>query len=483
MRVVIVGAGTVGIQIARHLIAENRDVILIEKNPETARIADNELDCLVINEDGSRPETLRMARAGQADWFLALTGSDSVNIVACGLVSAEAERPKTIARVETPFYSALSSSQQEAFGLDILVNPALEAARAIIQIMDTGFAESVVPLHDGALQLRMVPASSFPASVGKTLAEVRRESQSIYLVAAIVRNSRILVPRGDTRIEKGDRLYILGEPEALDVFLGKVEGLADEARRILLVGASRITERLLSLMTDAKTTRTSRTGGSSGTGGRFSDFRNYIAQRLFPGKIDITLVEPSADEGKRFAQLYQSIQVIHGDPQEEGVLESCGVGKSDLCIAATESQPLNIVTAELSKALGAKKSISIVTGDRYLVLGPQLGIDAYVSSNDAVVSAVLEAVRKAHIKTIFSFYEDEVEIVELAISDASPVTGKKLMEIVLPVDVLVAFVIQGDRIIVPTGQTVLQGGDIIALVSGKRSIAALEAIFGDRDGI
>lgn len=480
MRVVIVGAGTVGIQIARHLIAENRDVILIEKNPETARIADNELDCLVINEDGSRPETLRMARAEQADWFLALTGSDSVNIVACGLVSAEAERPKTIARVETPFYSALSSSQQEAFGLDILVNPALEAARAIIQIMDTGFAESVVPLHDGALQLRMVPASSFPASVGKTLAEVRRESQSIYLVAAIVRNSRILVPRGDTRIEKGDRLYILGEPEALDVFLGKVEGLADEARRILLVGASRITERLLSLMTDAKTTRTSRTGG---TGGRFSDFRDYIAHRFFPGKIDIRLVELSADEGKRFAQLYQSIQVIHGDPQEEGVLESCGVGKSDLCIAATESQPLNIVTAELSKALGAKKSISIVTGDRYLVLGPQLGIDAYVSSNDAVVSAVLEAVRKAHIKTIFSFYEDEVEIVELAISDASPVTGKKLMEIVLPVDVLVAFVIQGDCIIVPMGQTVLQGGDIIALVSGKRSIAALEAIFGDRDGI
>src|SRR5574344_1863793 len=89
MRVVIVGAGMIGIHIARELIEEKRDAVIIEKNPEIARMVENQLDCLVIHDDGTRPETLRQGGTSSADWFIALTGSDSVNIVACGLVAAE----------------------------------------------------------------------------------------------------------------------------------------------------------------------------------------------------------------------------------------------------------------------------------------------------------------------------------------------------------------------------------------------------------
>lgn len=135
MRVVIIGAGMIGIHIARELIDEKRDVILVEKDAEVARIAGNELDCLVINEDGSRPETLRKAGAAKAAWFLALTGSDEVNILACGLVAAESKEVRTLARVENPFYSSLSSAQREAFGLDVIVDPAMETADAIARII------------------------------------------------------------------------------------------------------------------------------------------------------------------------------------------------------------------------------------------------------------------------------------------------------------------------------------------------------------
>ncbi len=124
----------IGIHIARELIEEKRDVVIIEKNPDIARRVDNELDCLVINEDGSQPETLRKAGASVSSWFIALTGSDEVNIVACGLVSAESPSVRTIARVESPFYTSLSTAQQKTFGLDVLINPAMEAARSIIRI-------------------------------------------------------------------------------------------------------------------------------------------------------------------------------------------------------------------------------------------------------------------------------------------------------------------------------------------------------------
>jgi len=468
MRIVILGAGTVGVQIARELIEEKRDVVLIEKNSEIARMADNQLDCLVINEDGSRPETLRKAQAGKADWFLALTGSDAVNIVACGLVASESPGTRTIARVETPFYSTLSEVQRKTFGLDILINPAMEAARALTRIIDEGFAEHVIPLHEGALQMRMVDATHLHGYAGKTLGEIRQSSQKHFLVAAVVRGGAIIVPKGDCRIYETDRLYVLGQPASLDELLGPVAGIDDVARRILILGASRIAERLIECLVERRTVR------SRGV--------EALVHHLLRRKMDITLIDSSESDCKRLAQLFQEITINRGDCAEEGVLESSGVTRADLFIGATDSQSKNIITAQLAKVLGAKKSIAMTINHRFLPVGPTLAVDSYLCANDAVVATVLETVRKAHIRTIHAFYEDTVEIVELVVDATSPVNGQNLREIELPREVLVAFVQKSGEFIVPTGETVLSGGDQIGLVTPKNSIAVLEQIFGGSDG-
>lgn len=468
MRVVLLGAGSVGIQIARELIDEKRDVVIIEKDSELARVADNELDCLVLNEDGSRPEVLRKAQTDTADWFIALTGSDAVNIVACGLVASESPKTRTIARVETPFYTALSLVQKKTFGLDILVNPAMEAARALAQIIAEGFAEQVTPLHDGALQLRMVHAAKLEGFSGRTLGEIRQSSLKHYLVAAIVRDKAIIVPKGDSRIHAEDRLYILGTPDSLNSLLGTVEGLASIPRNIIVLGASRISERLIGLLLDANN------GLHRGLGS--------IIHKIFRKKSSITLLDSSEVECKRFAKMFQDIQIINGDCAEEGVLEHTGIAQADLFVAATDSQSKNIITAQLAKVLGAKKSMAITVNHRFLPLGPDMDVDSYVCANDSVAARILEIVRKGHIRTIYSFYEDSVEIVELQISPYSPVQSKSLLEIELPRQVLVAFVQKNSEFIVPTGSTILNSGDMIGLITPKDRIRELEQVFGEKDG-
>ncbi len=468
MRIVILGAGSVGIHIARELIEEKRDVVIIEKDPELARIADNELDCLVLNEDGSRPETLRMAQTATADWFIALTGSDAVNIVACGLVAAETSRTKTIARVETPFYSALSEVQRRTFGLDHLVNPAMEASRTLTRIIAEGFAEHVIPLHEGALQLRMIVAGAGNDFAGKTMKELRERSDKHFLVTAIIREGTLLVPKGDTRLNEGERFYILGQPDSLDTLFGKVEGLQDHARKIVILGATRIAERLVECLLEGQRTDSNLR----------SFFGSLVNGKLFRRKLDITLIDLSEEECRRIGKVFPDIDVVCGDSGDEGFLESVGVKTADLFVGATDSQTKNIITAQLAKVLGARKSMAFTLNHRFLPLGPGLDVDSYVCANDAVVSTVLATVRKAHIRTIHAFYEDTVEIVELAIDPASPVLGKALRDLVLPKDVLVAFIQQMNRFIVPSGDTALSGGDIIGLVAPKRAIAALELIFG-----
>lgn len=476
MKVIIVGAGMIGIHIAKELIEETRDVVIIEKDADAARRAAEELDCLVINEDGSKPETLRKAGAGSAGWFLALTGSDEVNIVACGLVSAEEKRVKTLARIENPFYSALSKVQMQAFGIDVIVSPAAEAADAINHFVNEGFAEDVIPLHDGSLQLRLVEANKIKEYAGKALRDAqpllnaklfkdrsfKKSADSALLAAAVFRDNSLIVPGGDTVIEEEDAVYLLGTPDIMDQLLGPIDGIKTNAKRILVVGATKTVERFAAQFSD-KT-------------------RQGFWGRLIGRKCHITVLEAQTDSAKRLARAHQEIEVIQGDSAEEGALEAAGVAKSDLVVCATEQQSYNILTAQLAKTLGAKKSLALISNDRYLPLAGRLDIDAFISIKAVVAASILKIVRRGNIRTIYRFFEDDVELVELKIKKGSEVTGHSLKEISLPKDVLVAFVIRNKAITVPNGDTILEKEDIIGIVSRKKSIAGLESIFGGSDG-
>jgi len=159
------------------------------------------------------------------------------------------------------------------------------------------------------------------------------------------------------------------------------------------------------------------------------------------------------------------------------------IQKADLVITATESQTFNILTAQLVKSLGAKKAIAITLNDRYLNLAGELTVDALISVKNAAAASILSLIRRGHIKTIHSFYEADVEIVELTLDKNSHAIGKSLKELALPRGTLVAFVINKHTVTVPTGDTMLHDGDTVALVVRKNAITKLEAVFGGSVGI
>lgn len=452
----------IGLHIARELIEERRDIVIVEKDPEVARRASNDLDCMVLNEDGSRPETLRLAGAADADWFLAMTGTDEVNIVACGLVAAECPKVRTAARVANPFYSSLSKAQREAFGLDVIVSPTAEAADAVDRFIREGFAEAILPLHDGRLQLRAIEAGSLPGLAGSTLAEFRKGAGADLLVAAVVRDKGLVIPRGDFTVEESDSLYMLGTPESLDARCGKVEGLKSTAKKVTIIGATGVCERIIEkLLAQSK--------------------RKGLAA-FFGPKRRITVLDSSPDATKRLARRFEDIEIVLGDSSDEGLLEQAGIDKSDLVICATASQSFNMITAQLVKTLGARKSVAITLNDRYSALAAYLDVDALLSMKDVVSQAVLAMVRRGNIRTIHQFYEDNVELVELRVSAESPVNGLELAKTDMPKGVLAAYVIKGEELVVPTGATRLEGGDYVGIVSRKGDIPDLEGVFGGLGG-
>lgn len=458
----ILGAGMIGSHLAREMIDEKRDVVMVEKDAELARVAANELDCLVLHEDGTRPEALKKAGVDSASWFLALTGSDEVNIVSCGIASSMREGLRTVARAENPFYSALSRAQRDALGLDVILNPDLEVADNVARIMESGFAEDVVPLHEGKLQLRRVMAPA--AFIGRQLSEIKTVAARSFLVGAVVSGGRFEIPSGETIVKEGDFVYLLGSPGDLDAVIGPVAELGISARKVLIVGATGPAERLIERLMER------RKAGQRGL------------SRILGRRLSLGLIESSRELAKLIGRAFPDVAVTQADSSEEGVLEACGIAKTDLFVAATPSQTFNIMTAHVAKNLGASKSIAIAMNERYSAFSSGFDVDALVNVKNATAASVLELIRKAHIRTIHSFFEDDVEIVELTVGRDSPAAGKAIKDLGLNRGILVAFAIREGKITVPSGGTVVSGRDTLGFIVRKSAIGRIEEAFGSDGG-
>ena len=169
MNVVILGAGRVGWQLARQLISEGKEVTIIEKNPEEARRAADRLGCRVITGEGNSVPVLRKAGIEQADFFVSVTESDEINMIACSLVAAEYSEPVTVARVRNVAYSASRMVRQRLYGIDHIINPEIEAARAVIRSLERGAVGTVNPFSESGLTMTSITVDSGCSLAGRLL--------------------------------------------------------------------------------------------------------------------------------------------------------------------------------------------------------------------------------------------------------------------------------------------------------------------------
>ena len=153
MKIIIVGAGFTGTQLARRLIQEKNDVVLIERDEDTARHVSNRLDCLVIPGNGNNLAALKEAGIAKANALVMLTESDEVNMITCSLVDSVYPDVIKIARVRNAEYYAdlpeeLINSENPIYGIDFMIQPDQEAASAIVNAVEHGAVTEVLEFED-----------------------------------------------------------------------------------------------------------------------------------------------------------------------------------------------------------------------------------------------------------------------------------------------------------------------------------------------
>jgi trk system potassium uptake protein TrkA len=209
MFVFIAGGGRTGAQLASQLLAQNYQVRLIEHRRELLARLHHELPTEVIYEGvASDPAVLKQAGLEKANVMVACTNDDATNLVLCYLARTMFKINRTVARINNPRNAWLFD---KAFHVDESVNNADVMAHLIQEEMSLGDMMTLLKIRRGRYAVVEEKVPSGAKAIGTPLKDLGLPDQCV--IAAIIRNGQITLPRGTTQLEPGDEVLAITDTE------------------------------------------------------------------------------------------------------------------------------------------------------------------------------------------------------------------------------------------------------------------------------
>lgn len=445
MKVIIIGAGKVGFSMAELLSNENHDVVVIEQSPERQQVMEETLDIQVIGGSGSSTSVLESAGARDADMLLAVTEFDELNMVAC-LLAKKYGVKTTVARVRNPEYLEVKSfSLNDTMGIDLIINPERVTAQEIVQIARNPEALNVDYYADGKVQLMELEINEASPVKGKQIKELATSVP--YNIVSIARKHQMLVPGGEDTLEAGDHIHVVAQTADMK----KVEKLLGfHSRRIEQV--------------------TILGGGRTGY---------YVAQILEEQRppITIKIIERNRQRASQIANKLSHTLVIHGDGSDYQLLEEEHVSASDLFVAVTDDDKINLLCSVIARNLGVRKTVCQVKRTDVMPLVEQIGIDTILSPRLLTAGAILKYIRVGDIISVTVVGEERAEMLELLAQPGAMVVDKELRQINLPSGSVIGAVARENRVIIPDGRFKIRAQDRMMVFCLPKSIHKVERLF------
>ena len=212
MRVAIAGAGSGGTAIARDLHAAGHDVLVLEQDPELVERRRAELDVTWLAADACEVSSLDAAGLATVDVVVAATGDDEDNLVISLLAKQEFAVPRVVARVNNSKNQWLFN---ESWGVDVSVSTPQLLTALVEEAVSVGALVRLLQFQGGTAPLVEITLAEDSPSAGMAIADIGVPRDAT--VVAVVRDDRLVVPRGDTVLQVGDEVLLLVTAEAEDV--------------------------------------------------------------------------------------------------------------------------------------------------------------------------------------------------------------------------------------------------------------------------
>ena len=203
----------------------------------------------------------------------------------------------------------------------------------------------------------------------------------------------------------------------------------------------------------------------------------YLSKTLVAEGHEVLLIEQDKREVDRLSEELGEV-VVRGDASEMRTMKEAGMQRADVVVAVTGDDGDNLVISQLAKRkFGVPRTIARVNNPKNEELFNRLGIDQTVVSTKIIFNLIEQQIETDQVIPLAALRRGNIEIVEIDLSDDSPVLDQTVGMLELPVDTLIISVVRGEHAIIPHAETRFQAGDsVIALVKAERE-AELRQIF------
>lgn len=445
MRIVILGAGTVGTWIADLLCRNNHSVTVVESNQDHVRAINAELDIRAIHGSASESAILFQAGIIGCDLCLALTGDDEVNIVAASMAKAMGAR-RSVARVYGRVFRDLSTfDYQRHFRIDRFLSLEHLSAVEFVRAIRSPGSAVLENFARGELEVQEIICDDPAPATGKPLKEVGLPKG--VRVGTIQRQGKTWIAGAGDSIQLGDHITLIGTREEIDNVKSKFEVKSSPVRSVVIAG-----------------------GGETGLA---------LARMLEGQRYHVTMMEENMERCEFLARLLEHTTVVHADATRKAILEEERVGKTDVFVACTGDDENNIMSCVEAREIGAPECMAIVQRPDYANVVEKLGIYLAVSPRNVVARQVLGLLNSGPIISKKNLPGGGIAIVEFEVMPGVKATQHVIANLKLPTHCLIAAILSSDYVRVASADDRLTPGDTVIVLVDEASLDPVVKLFDE----
>ena len=443
MNITIVGAGRVGIHLAKYFADEHQDVFLIDDNKEHLSVLESNFNLRTFFGEPTDFKTLREANTEKADVFVAVTAETATNLVTCAMAKSMGAK-KTIARVDRyDFIHDKNSEVVKNMGVDHVVYPDYLAALSVIISLEHTWSYGWNEFNEGAIVMVAVTVMENSPISGSLLKNMYQESRTMH-ISALKRGNKTIIPHGDDMIQPNDILYITTLPEGLEkvrTITGKEEV---PIRKVILMGGSAVAE---------------------------------LTVKLAPKKFSFVIVEKNLERCRSLAETCSEADIIYGDGSEQDVLEEAGLNNSDAFVALTDNTESNILGCLTAQDSGIGRTIAEVEKEQYIAKSEFFNIGSIINKPIITANSIFQIILDSDLSSTKCFAMKDAEVARIEIKEGSSLAKRPVKDLKLPKELNFAGLIREGKGEIVKGNTIFQPGDSVIVFCLNGSLNKVERLF------
>lgn len=445
MKIVIAGAGEVGVYLAGMLSHENHDIMLLDIKEENLTYANTHYEIMTHVGSCSSIGDLRAAGVSKARLFIAVTESEEVNITSC-ILAKKLGAERVVARVDNKEYiQSYNQDILKSMEIDEFVYPEALAAEEVVSSLKMTGAHLIHEFSDSGMVLFSISLTKDSPLIDNTLQEVRKLYPSKeYRAVAIKRDGETIIPKGHNRFRLGDLVFIMSKKDAIEEAFRLCGSEEFDLKNIMILGGSRIGQRTATLLQH---------------------------------KYNVKLIEIDKDKSFELADILPDTLVVCGDGRNVELLREEGVGSMDVFIAVTGNSETNIFACLLAKKLGVKATVAEVEHTDFIDLAEAVGVGTMINKKLIAAGTIYKHTTDTEITHFKQITDADADILELVAKKNSRITKEPLTDIDFIDGATIGAIIRDGKDIIAYGDTHIQADDRVVVFTMPHLIKKVEKYF------